>query len=167
MWKAASDASFTFGIVVGKMDERNKGVFWLMAAAAFAIVCIPSITLLDSLQRYHRFLTGFEPATLKPVRMRSTPHRGGRADSEPKLEFVEFKLKAPKAKKVSLIGEFNGWKKDTLALARQGDAWSLIVPLPPGRHHYLFVVDDHEQADPRGGQAEEAAGRLASVKLVR
>jgi 1,4-alpha-glucan branching enzyme len=147
------------------MDERNRNLFWLAAAAAFAIVCIPSMTLLDNLQRYHRFLTGFEPATMKPVRMRSTPRH---ADGvEPKLEFVEFRLKAAKAKKIELIGEFNGWKTGTLPLAKKGEVWELTVPLPPGRYHYLFVVDGAEQWDPANKDLDEAGGRPASVKVVR
>jgi 1,4-alpha-glucan branching enzyme len=150
------------------MDERHRNAFWLAAAVAFAVVCIPSLTLLESVTSYGRFLMGFEPGTLRPVRMTSTPHAGSRR-SEPKLDFVEFKLKAPSAKKVGLVGDFNGWKQDTLTLQRQGKdgVWELLVPLPRGRYHYLFVVDGAEKLDPGNPEKSPAEGRVASIKVVK
>lgn len=151
------------------MDERRKWAFWAFAAAALLITCIPSTILLDALQRYGRFLSGFEPGTLRPIRVRFIPHRNGRraAPFEPKLQFVEFRLRAPRAKKVQLIGDFNGWREGTLALTREpkGD-WELMLPLPSGRHHYLFVVDGKPGADPKNRQSETVSGRDVSVKVV-
>ncbi len=150
------------------MDERNKPAFWLAATAAFAVICIPSLTLLDSIQGYRRFLVGFEPGTLRPSRMQSAPHRADARGLEPKLDFVSFRFKNRKAKSVQLIGEFNGWKPGTLALTRQeGGAWELLVPLPRGRYHYLFLVDGAEKLDPGNASQDEIGGRLASVKVVR
>ncbi|MBN1424139.1 glycogen-binding domain-containing protein [Candidatus Fermentibacteria bacterium] len=59
---------------------------------------------------------------------------------------VTFELHAPDARSVELIGSFNGWRRGEAAL--QGpDAtghWSVTVPLDPGRHEYLFVIDDRQ-----------------------
>jgi len=63
---------------------------------------------------------------------------------------AEFKLYAPQAKKVSLVGTFNNW--DTKALAAKKDSkgsWTVKVNLKPGRYEYKFLVDGSWQNDPR------------------
>ena len=151
------------------MDERNKWAFWGAAVGAFLLVCLPSTYFLETLGRYNRYLSGVEPGTLKPVHVRFVPHRGGRGvDPAARLDFVSFALKKASAKRVSLIGEFNGWKDDALPLARTGDGrWELLLPLPKGRHRYLFVVDGRPELDPANPETVEAEGRKASVKTVR
>lgn len=151
------------------MDERNKAAFWAVAAAAFLIVCVPSTILLQALARYKNLVDDVEPLPLRPTRVRFIPHRDGRAaDVPPKLAFADFSIKKPKAKKVSLIGDFNGWKDGTLPLARQADGrWELMLPLPKGRHPYLFVVDGKEIPDPVAKETMAAGGRTASVKVVK
>ncbi len=54
-----------------------------------------------------------------------------------------FRLEAPDAKRVSVVGTFNGWDPQAHPLRgpdRHG-VWSLSLPLSPGRYRYLFVVD--------------------------
>jgi 1,4-alpha-glucan branching enzyme len=55
-----------------------------------------------------------------------------------------FELEAPDARKVCLVGNFNGWEVCRTPLVRNVETgeWSLEVPLPPGRHEYMFVLDD-------------------------
>lgn len=56
---------------------------------------------------------------------------------------ADFRLTAPDAKRVSVVGTFNGWDPQTHPLRgpdRNG-VWSLSLPLPSGRYRYLFVVD--------------------------
>src|SRR5882672_9750953 len=127
-----------------EMRERSKFAFWTFGVAGAALVCVPSAKLIDAVDQYQRFLTGFEPRPLKPVKMRGTPHRDPRGGDEPgaKLEFSDFLLKAPKAKKVYLVGDFNAWKTGTLPCAKMPDgSWQLTLPLPPGRYKYRFEVD--------------------------
>lgn len=146
--------------------DRNKGAFWLFIVVVFAAASIPSSLLLDALGGYRRSLAGFEPAPLRPVQTRLTPHRED-ASALPNLEFVPFRLKAPKAASVQLIGDFNGWKPGALALARSGDRWEVLVPLPPGRYRYLFVVDGRTLPDPENKVTElTAQGQRASVRSV-
>lgn len=151
------------------MDERNKAAFWAVAAGAFLLVCVPSTVLLEAFTRYKGWLDGVDPGALRPTRVHSLPHRDvRRGQPASRLDFVEFSLKRPKAKKVTLIGDFNGWKDDSLPLARQSDGrWELTLPLPQGRHHYLFVVDGNPELDPGNREVAEADGRRASVKVVR
>ena len=64
---------------------------------------------------------------------------------------VHFEIHAPGASQVALVGSFTGWQTDRIVL-RGPDAsghWSAEVPLPPGRHEYLFLVDGKQWlADP-------------------
>jgi 1,4-alpha-glucan branching enzyme len=67
-----------------------------------------------------------------------------------KAKSVEFKLHAPRAKKVSIAGSFNNWdskthpaKKDTRGY------WVTELSLKPGRHEYKFVVDGNWITDPK------------------
>lgn len=149
------------------MREQNKWAFWALALAAFLVVCIPSTLLVEAIGRYGRFLSGLEPTPLRPVKVRSLPHRSGSAE-EAGLQFVEFRVSAPKAKSVQLIGDFNGWRDGTLPLARQSNGtWELMLPLPRGRHRYLFVVDGERRPDLKNPLTESSGGRTASVKVIR
>lgn len=64
---------------------------------------------------------------------------------------VRFVLAAPAASRVSLVGDFNNWKRGATRLipARRRGSWTVSVALPPGKHEYAFIVDDtHWMADP-------------------
>ena len=62
---------------------------------------------------------------------------------------VEFKLRAPEARRVSLAGTFNNWDSNSVLAKkdRQG-SWSVKVNLNPGRYEYKFVVDGSWLNDP-------------------
>ena len=58
---------------------------------------------------------------------------------------VQFVLVAPDAKKVAVVGDFNGWDASHAAYQAQkrgGGVWSVTAPVPVGHHRYSFVVDD-------------------------
>lgn len=151
------------------MQDRNKWAFWSFVLLAAALVCLPSTLLLQALGRYRRFADGVDPSALRPTRMKWVPResRGGSVD-QPRVDFVEFKLKAPKAKTVELIGDFNGWKSGTLALTRRSSgSWEVLLPLPKGRYRYLFVVDGQAELDPGNPAVELQADRKTSVKAVK
>ncbi len=56
---------------------------------------------------------------------------------------VRFSLYAPGAERVSLAGDFNGWRTDEIVLsdATGRGHFSAALPLRPGRYAYMFVVD--------------------------
>jgi len=148
-----------------EMHERNKWAFWIFVAAGLVIICVPSGILLESVGRYERFLSGFEPSPLRPMKVHGTPRHDGAG--EPAFEFVDFRLVAPKAKKVSLIGDFNAWKAGSLPMAKTRDgAWELTLPLPKGRYHYRFDVDGEEKTDPENKDNDDGNGKTASVKVI-
>ncbi len=60
-------------------------------------------------------------------------------------QHVQFVLVAPDAKKVAVVGDFNGWDPshtEYQAQHRGGGVWSVMAPVPVGHHRYSFVVDD-------------------------
>ncbi len=71
-----------------------------------------------------------------------------------------FRLTAPDAKRVSVVGTFNGWDPHAHPLRgpdRNG-VWSLSLPLPPGRYRYMFVVDGVRWVTDPTAVASEADG---------
>jgi hypothetical protein len=58
-------------------------------------------------------------------------------------ELVPFALRAPGARSVSVVGDFNGWDAAAMPLEFQPGtgAWTGAVRLAPGRYGYSFVVD--------------------------
>lgn len=67
------------------------------------------------------------------------------AQAKPAPQRVQFVLVAPDAKKVAVVGDFNGWDAQHAgyqAQHRGGGVWSVTAPVPVGHHRYSFVVDD-------------------------
>ncbi len=92
-----------------------------------------------------------------PAALRDTPDppaplsdvRGGRNAPVMGWGGVLFRLAAPDAREVSVVGAFNGWDPhaDRLRRGRRG-VWSATVDLDSGRWPYLFVVDGAWIRDP-------------------
>jgi hypothetical protein len=83
---------------------------------------------------------------------------------------VQVVFRAPSARHVSVVGDFNSWDADADAMSRDSATglWSHSLALRPGRHVYAFVVDDSVwMRDPRSPAApDEDFGRPGSVLLV-
>lgn len=60
-----------------------------------------------------------------------------------------LRLHAPAAQRVSVVGDFNGWRPGATPLERSGGGWwSVQLDLAPGRYLYAFVVDGEILAPP-------------------
>lgn len=82
------------------------------------------------------------------------------ADGKVKALRTEFKLHAPKAKNVELVGAFivRGGRKDMI---RQDDgSWTVTLYLNPGTYRYFFSVDKKKQLDPENARTEKGASLL-------
>jgi len=65
------------------------------------------------------------------------------------IQTVPFSLKGyEQAKKISLIGRFNGWNPDRNVLKKKGTQWECKIQFPPGKYSYRFFVDGKEICDP-------------------
>lgn len=85
------------------------------------------------------------------------------------LELQQFLLIAPNATSVSLVGDFSDWDASRFKMERVSDdgAWSITVPLPPGRYEYQFEVDGKLRiTDPTRPQTSSDFGSANSVITV-
>ena len=63
---------------------------------------------------------------------------------------VRFVLMNREARSVALAGSFNQWSASSHPLAREGSrgVWTIVVPLPPGEHLFMYVVDGTQWISP-------------------
>lgn len=60
-----------------------------------------------------------------------------------------FSITALDATSVKLVGDFTHWQEKPIGMAKQeGGVWTATVKLPPGTHHYRFLVDGQWCDDP-------------------
>ena len=60
-----------------------------------------------------------------------------------------FSIKAANAMSVQLVGDFTQWQENPISLRKDaGGIWRASVELPPGTHHYRFLVDGEWTDDP-------------------
>ncbi len=84
-------------------------------------------------------------------------------------EGVVFATQAPGANTVALAGDFNNWQPEATPMERNGDGASFValLPLPPGRYRYRYVVDGQWKSDPNNEYVESNPfGELNSVVEV-
>lgn len=67
---------------------------------------------------------------------------------------VRLVMIEPAARSVAVVGDFNGWDPGRTPLERHDSGlWSTTLTLPPGRYHYMFLVDgDRWVTDPLAGE---------------
>jgi len=75
---------------------------------------------------------------------------------------------APGARRVALVGPFNGWDSAVHPLVRTaGGDWAITIYLPPGRVTYHFDVDGVAWLDPNDDERiPNAWGSEYSVRHV-
>ena len=82
---------------------------------------------------------------------------------------VSFVLLEPRAKQVSLAGDFNGWSSNATPMRRDSSGhWETTVDLVPGRYQYKFIVDERWIVDPAAqNNVPNEHGSLNSLVEVR
>ena len=95
-----------------------------------------------------------------------------RTANAPAHQVVHFRLTAPGARTVALVGDFNGWDRAATPLhaARGEDGlWTVTLPLPSGSYQYAFVINESAWvADPASAIAiEDEFGTSSSLMIVR
>jgi hypothetical protein len=61
---------------------------------------------------------------------------------EQDAEGTIFRVLAPKARRVSVGGDFNGWQQENAPMKPAGDGWwQLRLKIPPGQYQYVYFVD--------------------------
>lgn len=90
---------------------------------------------------------------------------------EPKLDGktqVTFALQRPTSQHVALVGDFNDWQTDKLALSPTRDGvFEVTLRLRPGRYRFAYVTDGGEWvSDPSATPVIDDFGRPTSVVTV-
>ena len=147
-----------WGWVVRPRTLRVSPLAGLAAAAALAFVMVqvadePVVTMPVVQQPAPPAPVGAVPASLA---------------SNTTVQQVQFVLVAPSARSVALVGDFNDWSAAPLTPVKTGGAWTITVPLAPGRYTYNFVVDGNRvMPDPAAPEAPaDDFGTPASVVTV-
>jgi chromosome partitioning protein len=72
----------------------------------------------------------------------------------PTPDGVLFTFEAPDARRVQLVGDFNGWELDGSDMTLNGTIWTSTLKLPPGRYRYRYVIDGTWRSDPMNAEVE-------------
>jgi len=83
--------------------------------------------------------------------------------------YVEFELKAPGARSVSVGGDFDGWSGTNMLEDSDGDGvWTGRVAVRPGLHTHMFLVDGSEWVtDPQANRyTDDGFGNRNAVLAV-
>jgi hypothetical protein len=90
------------------------------------------------------------------------PDAGGGPSGAPgstvdEVIYVQFVLEAPSATSVAVAGDFSGWEPSfALEDPDEDGVWSARVPIRPGVHAYMFLVDETSwQTDPNAGRYQD------------
>jgi hypothetical protein len=81
------------------------------------------------------------------------------AAAEARSIYVQFRLDAAEATSVSLAGSFSAWSPAIELRETAPGVWTAMVPLTPGVHDYLFLIDGVEWVpDPTARPVEDDFG---------
>ena len=153
--REARGARRAWGWVIRPRTLRVSPLAGLAAAAALAFVMV-------GVRRQPVTEVAQQPAAASASATPVTPV------SRAAVQQVQFVLVAPSARSVALVGDFNDWSAAPLTPVQVGGAWSITVPLAPGRYTYNFVVDGSRvRPDPAAPEAPaDDFGTPASVVTV-
>lgn len=79
---------------------------------------------------------------------------------------VVFRVRAPEAEQVEMMGDFTGWEPRVLERV-QRDRWEIRLPVPAGPHHFNLRVNGGPWGVPAGvTTVEDEFGGVAGLLLV-
>jgi 1,4-alpha-glucan branching enzyme len=81
---------------------------------------------------------------------------------------VQFICYAPKAHRVVIVGDFNNWSTDADPMydREEKGAWSITLPLQPGRYEYKFLIDGEKWIPDLGNPKKTKDGFGAQNSVV-
>ncbi len=162
-----------------RADEPKQAPPWMENAvmSEIALASAPKESVFDWLLRPRNIrlspLTSLAMAAaavavvvVLPDRASVSPEPGPLAAVE---ILVEFSLEAPGATTVAVAGDFSGWESDFVLEDADGDGiWTGRVPITPGLHKYMFVIDGTDWVtDPRAQRySDDGFGNRNAVLAV-
>ena len=162
-----------------RADEPRQAPPWMENAvmSEIALASAPKESVFDWLRRPRTIrlspLTSLAMAAaavavfvLLPNQPPEAPQLGPVAITE---ILVEFSLDAPGATTVAVAGDFSGWESNFVLDDADGDGiWTGRIPITPGVHQYMFVIDGTEWVtDPRAQRySDDGFGNRNAVLAV-
>lgn len=126
------------GWLVEPRTVRVSPLAGVAAAAALALAIVLPTTLLD--RGGEGVATAPGPDGPASTAVAAGDGEGAAGPAERVL--VQFRLRAPEASSVAVAGDFTNWEPTHYLSDADGDGvWTGRVPLTPGLHQYMFVVD--------------------------
>ena len=111
-----------------------RALQWNLASAA-AVACFCCIAVGGSVAQALRWREASETASTGLSSAAATPP----------VVLVRLVVVQPGARVVQAAGDFNGWNPSSTPLEQTADgAWTVTLPLEPGRYEYQFVVDGEQ-----------------------
>jgi len=175
--KEAEAWDLLFGAFQAEMPS-SPAPPWLETRVMAEIEALPETGLA---RRLVRWLTAPRPMRVSPllvglsaaaivaalvVGRTSVPSMGPGQEA---VIYVQFALDAPGARSVAVAGDFDGWMGSHTLEDVDGDGiWTGRVPLQPGVHAYMFLVDESTwMTDPRAQRyAEDGFGNRNAILAV-
>lgn len=168
------DDLLTGGRTIGRIGSERGGPRWIVRASAAAGLAAAA-AVVGYLAGTARLTPVSSPdiaaiAPTAPAADTNTPVLAVSALSSDAAPIpTQFVFESRTAQQVALVGDFNRWGADPLALTREpgSSLWSTSVRLSPGRHVYAFLVDSAWTVDPRAPTARDPDfGVTGSVLIV-
>ena len=160
---ASDDDEQVRGPVVGRsrnwLIERlwaPRALHWNLAGAA-AAACLILLALSGGVAQALRWRAASAVAS-------------SNEPAAPPVVLVRLVMVQPGAKVVQAAGDFNGWNPSETPLQPTADgAWTVTLPLEPGRYEYQFVIDGEQWiGDPFAAeQSDDGFGSRNAVLDVR
>jgi 1,4-alpha-glucan branching enzyme len=84
------------------------------------------------------------------------------------LHHADFFCRAPEARQVALVGDFNQWDPSATPMSRRPDGrWMASLELSHGFHQYVFLVDGKPALDPNAmGKARNERNEPVSLIAI-
>lgn len=58
---------------------------------------------------------------------------------------IVFELEDPRAEKVEIVGEFQGWHEQRLPMVNNGEGrWKLVIDPGPGLYLFRYLIDSNQ-----------------------
>ena len=137
-----------------------REITWNLATAG-AVACVALLAVWGVIAGVSRQPAGTPPAAS------GLP---AAAAAIPSPVLVRLVVLQPGARTVQVAGDFNGWDPASTSLEQvSSGAWTVTLPLEPGRYKYMFVVDGRQWiADPFAAeQSDDGFGSRNGVLEVR
>jgi hypothetical protein len=143
--------------------QRSSGLMsWLWSPTRFSISLRPAYAI--GVAAVLAVIVGVQFGNRGVGNLDHIAERPGVATSTGSQEvLVQFRFEAPRARAVSLAGDFSDWSP-TYALKRsEPGVWTVVVPLKPGVHDYSFIVDGEKWTpDPAAPAMADGFGGMNS-----